>query len=102
MRFILLKFLVKIAIHFARLSKSSIQLQAEKSANCPNDYVQLINGPYGSTDVIVKLCGNALPLQDSARKFRSKSNFLLLHMHTNGDGSHRGFIARHSGMSLQS
>ena len=91
-----------VPIYFARLSEFSIQLQAEKSANCPNDYVQLINGPYGSTDVIVKLCGNALPLEDSARKFRSKSNFLLLHMHTNRDGPNRGFIARHSGMTLQS
>ena len=86
-----------VPIYFARLSEFSIQLQAEKSANCPNDYVQLLDGPYGSTDVIIKLCG-----KDSARKFRSKNNFLLLHMHTNGDGSHRGFIARHSGMGLHS
>ena len=91
-----------VPIYFARLSEFSIQLQAEKSANCPNDYVQLLDGPYGSTDVIVKLCGNALSLQDSARKFRSKSNFLLLHMHTDRDGSNRGFIARHSGISPRS
>ena len=86
-----------VLIHFARLSKFSIQLQTEKSANCPNDYVQLIDGPYGSTDVIVKLCGSSTP--DSAKKTRSKSNFLLLHMHTNSNGSHRGFIAKHSGMN---
>ena len=75
-----------------------VYLQAETAANCPKDYVEIVDGSYGSTNVIARLCTSRPVGQNS---FRSKSNFLLVHMHSDsGINSNRGFIAEHQGKYL--
>ncbi|CAH3189885.1 unnamed protein product, partial [Porites lobata] len=70
---------------------------AEKDANCPNDYIEILDGSYGSTVVIARLCG--FSLQDVDEKtFVSSSNMLLVHMHTDNDKQNRGFLAKHKGI----
>ena len=71
----------------------------EKDANCPNDYIEILDGLYGSSVVITRLCG--FTLQDVDEKtFVSSSNMLLVHMHTDNDKENRGFLAKHKGIKL--
>lgn len=58
-----------------------------------------MDGSYGSTVVIARLCG--FSLQDLDEKtFVSSSNMLLVHMHTDDDKGNRGFLAKHKGIKL--
>ena len=73
-----------------------ITKQIEEAGNCPNDYVAEIEGSFGSTDVIRRLCGsNQLPSNQST--IISSSNSLLVHMHTDSVNGNRGFVADHEG-----
>ncbi|CAH3157615.1 unnamed protein product, partial [Porites evermanni] len=72
-------------------------LSAEKNANCPNDYIEILDGSYGSTVVISRLCGFSLQDVDD-KTFVSSSNMLLVHMHTDNDKENRGFLAKHKGI----
>jgi len=65
--------------------------------DCPNDYVEVLEGSYGSTNPIKRICGAYLPLEDEYRKFRSKGSSLLVHMHTDDGNEKRGFAANHQG-----
>jgi len=65
--------------------------------DCPNDYVEVLEGSYGSTDPIKRICGANLPFEVEYRKFRSKGSSLLLHMHTDDAHEKRGFRANHQG-----
>jgi len=58
-----------------------------------------LDGSYGSSVVIARLCG--FTLQDVDEKtFVSSSNMLLVHMHTDNDKENRGFLAKHKGIKL--
>ena len=65
--------------------------------NCPNDYVEVLEGSYGSTDSIKRLCGRNLPFGNEHRMVRSKSSSLLVRMHTDDANQNRGFVANHQG-----
>jgi len=65
--------------------------------NCPNDYVEVLEGSYGSNDSIKRICGANLPFEDEYRIFRSKGSSLLVHMHTDDANEKRGFAANHQG-----
>ena len=65
--------------------------------NCPNDYVDFLEGSYGSTDSIKRFCGANLPLGNEYRRVRSKGSSLLVHMHTDAANEDRGFQAGHQG-----
>ncbi|XP_020623195.1 tolloid-like protein 1 [Orbicella faveolata] len=66
--------------------------------NCPNDYVEVLEGSYGSTDSIKRVCGANLPFEDEYRVVRSKGSSLLVHMHTDDANQNRGFAANHQGI----
>jgi len=65
--------------------------------NCPNDYVAILEGSYGSTDTIKRICGANLPFEDEYRKVRSHGSSLLVQMHTDDANQNRGFAANHQG-----
>ena len=65
--------------------------------NCPNDYVEVLEGSYGSNDSIKRLCGANIPFQDEYRTVRSNGSSLLVHMHTDDADENRGFSASHQG-----
>ena len=65
--------------------------------NCPNDYVEVLEGSYGSNDSIKRICGANLPFDDEYRMFRSNGSSLLVHMHTDDANEKRGFAANHQG-----
>ena len=69
----------------------------KQSDNCSNDYVEVLEGSYGSTDSLKRLCGANLPFTDEYRVVRSKGSSLLVHMHTDAANQNRGFAASHQG-----
>jgi len=65
--------------------------------DCPNDYVEVLEGSFGSTRPIKRICGANLPFEDEYRMFRSKGSSLLVRMHTDDANEKRGFAANHQG-----
>jgi len=59
--------------------------------------MEFLEGSYGSTDSIKRLCGANLPFGNEYRRVRSKGSSLLLHMHTDPANENRGFVAVHQG-----
>ena len=69
----------------------------KQSDTCPNDYVEVLEGSYGSTDSIKRLCGESLSFDTEYRTVRSKGSSLLVHLHTDDANENRGFAASHQG-----
>lgn len=80
-----------------QIQKVIFRLLHSQVDNCPNDYVEVLEGSYGSTDTIKRLCGANLPYRDEYRVVRSKGSSLLVHMHTDDANENRGFAASHQG-----
>ncbi len=67
-----------------------------QAPNCSyGNYVEVLEGSYGSTDVIKRLCSWDTPFDQ--RTIRSKGNSLLVYLHTDGVNFNRGFWALHLG-----
>ena len=59
--------------------------------------MEVLEGSYGSTDSIKRLCGANPPFENEYRTVRSKGSSLLVHMHTDDANENRGFAAGHQG-----
>ena len=59
--------------------------------------MEVLEGSYGSTNSINRLCGENLPSENDYRTVRSKGSSLLVHMHTDDANEKRGFAVSHQG-----
>ena len=59
--------------------------------------MEVLEGSYGSTSSIKRLCGQNLPFENDYRTVRSEGSSLLVHMHTDNANENRGFAASHEG-----
>ena len=59
--------------------------------------MEVLEGSYGSTDSIKRLCGESLPIENEYRTVLSNGSSLLVHMHTDDANEKRGFAASHQG-----
>ena len=59
--------------------------------------MEVLEGSYGSTDSIKRLCGENPPSENEYRTVLSNGSSLLVHMHTDDANEKRGFLAGHEG-----
>ena len=59
--------------------------------------MEVLEGSYGSTNSIKRVCGANLPSENDYRTVRSKGSSLLVYMHTDDANENRGFAASHQG-----
>ena len=59
--------------------------------------MEVLEGSYGSTNSIKRLCGANLPFENDYRTVLSNGSSLLVHMHTDDANEKRGFAASHQG-----
>lgn len=73
-------------------------MQVEQENGCPNDFVEIRDGSTLGSPLMIRLCGATLASDKSL--YLSGGNTLLVHLHTDSNNNHRGFIASHTGRKL--
>ncbi|GMT28286.1 hypothetical protein PFISCL1PPCAC_19583 [Pristionchus fissidentatus] len=61
----------------------------EDYMDCPNDYLELRDGPYGFSPLIGRYCGNSLPRDD----IRARSGYMWIRFHSDDALEYGGFTA---------
>uniref|UniRef100_A0A8R1Z774 CUB domain-containing protein n=1 Tax=Pristionchus pacificus TaxID=54126 RepID=A0A8R1Z774_PRIPA len=61
----------------------------ENHVDCPNDYLELRDGPYGFSPLIGRYCGNSLPRED----IRATSGYMWIRFHSDDALEYGGFTA---------
>uniref|UniRef100_A0A915D8G8 CUB domain-containing protein n=1 Tax=Ditylenchus dipsaci TaxID=166011 RepID=A0A915D8G8_9BILA len=71
--------------------KDSVAANSTTMLNCPNDYLEVRDGRYPFSALLVRLCGRKIP----SFEIRARSGFCWLHFHTDNLLEYNGFIASH-------
>ncbi|XP_022786877.1 uncharacterized protein LOC111327055 isoform X1 [Stylophora pistillata] len=89
----------RIELNFLDFAMDAIR--SEEVGTCPYDYVVVMDGSFGSTNIVIRLCGttiNTLSSCGGQKTMVSTTNSVLVHMHTDDKNENRGFIASYQGI----